>query len=66
VVQPDKRHANRASALCFFGVVKLRLPIFEFLYRSAKFDAKYFNFSLACLFYFILLLVQKVSYFGER
>jgi len=37
----------------------------SYVYRSAKFDVKFFNF-FCSLFYFVLLSVRKVSYIGER
>jgi len=37
----------------------------SYVYRSAKFDAKFFNF-FARLFIFILLSVRKVSSIDER
>jgi len=36
----------------------------SYVYRSAKFDAKFFNFPLAYLFSFTF--GRKVSYIGER
>jgi len=35
----------------------------SYVYRSAKYDAKFFNFSLACLFYFT---VQRCTNFSDR
>jgi len=39
------------------------LLFLSYVYRSAKFDAKFFNFFSRLI---ILFSVQKVSYIGER
>jgi len=40
--------------------------LLSYVYRSAKFDAKFFNFFARLFIYFFLLSVQKVSDIGER